>query len=331
MVHAERSQGYVWDVDTLTWIPATPGSGGGGGGDASAANQVTEISRLTSINTKTPALGQTNMAGSSPVTIASDQSKVPAILTDSTNTEIGTSANPLITVLNEAVALAGSEIFFLSAVTANTTGGTQGVYPGSITFVVDNAGGSGGTTISWEGTSNGAFSADFYPLTAMQIGVTPPNFATSTILSGKTYWTINTAGVDSMRCKVTNYSAGSVTVLGFCATAVNPAFTTVYTQKVTPTSGSASSSGNNTLITPTSGKKLRIFYLAYNPSAANEVAFRFGAAGGLFLRNSLTVGGSVIAKDFGDLRYIEGAVDETLVLNLSSGSTTIWNAIYTEI
>lgn len=101
--------------------------------------------------------------------------------------------------------------------------------------------------------------------------------------------------------------------------------------KLTPVSGSANGSGNNTLITPSSGKKLRIYYLAYNPSAAVECAFRFGAAGGLFLRNNLTQGGSVVAKDYGDGKYVEGAVDESLILNLSAAVATIWNVNYIEV
>lgn len=101
--------------------------------------------------------------------------------------------------------------------------------------------------------------------------------------------------------------------------------------KLTPVSGSVSSSGNNTVLTPTSGKKLRIYYLSYNPANPVDIAFRFGAAGPLFLRNNIVQGGSIIAKDFGDARYVEGAVDETLVLNLSSAVTAIWNAFYVEI
>lgn len=101
--------------------------------------------------------------------------------------------------------------------------------------------------------------------------------------------------------------------------------------QLTPVSGSVSSSGNNTLITPTSGKKLRVYYLAYNPSAAVECAFRFGAAGALFLRNNLTQGGSVVAKDYGDGKYIQGATNEALVLNLSGAVATIWNVNYIEV
>lgn len=100
---------------------------------------------------------------------------------------------------------------------------------------------------------------------------------------------------------------------------------------LTVASGSVNGIGNNTLITPASGKKLRVSYASYNPALAVEAAFRFGAAGTLFLRNSLTAGGGVIAKDFGDMRYVEGAVDEALILNLSLGVATIWNALYTEV
>lgn len=101
--------------------------------------------------------------------------------------------------------------------------------------------------------------------------------------------------------------------------------------KLTAASGSVLGIGNNTLITPAAGKKLRISYLSYNPILAVECAFRFGAAGALFLRNNLTTAGAVIAKDMGDLRYLEGAVDEPLILNLSLAVATIWNAFYVEV
>lgn len=99
---------------------------------------------------------------------------------------------------------------------------------------------------------------------------------------------------------------------------------------LTPASGSVSGTGNNTLITPASGKKLRIHYLSYNPTLAVEAAFRFGASGTLVLRNSVAAG-AVVAKDFGDMRYWESAVDEPLVLNMVVGVSCIWNALYTEV
>lgn len=100
--------------------------------------------------------------------------------------------------------------------------------------------------------------------------------------------------------------------------------------KLTIVSGSAASSGNTTAVTPAAGKKLRVSYLAYNPALAVECAWRFGAAGPLFLRNSMPAGG-IVAKDFGDMRYLEGEVDEPLVLNLSLAVTVIWNCTYVEV
>ena len=99
---------------------------------------------------------------------------------------------------------------------------------------------------------------------------------------------------------------------------------------LTSVSGQVSGSGNNTLITPTSGKALRIFYASYNPLVAVEAAFRFGASGGLWLRNNITAN-SVIAKDFGDLKYVQGAVNEVLILNLSLAVAVNWNVFYQEV
>ena len=60
-----------------------------------------------------------------------------------------------------------------------------------------------------------------------------------------------------------------------------------------------------------------------------EAAFRFGATGTLWLRNNITAN-SVVAKDFGDFRFIQGAVDEVLILNLSLALATNWNVFYVE-
>jgi len=99
---------------------------------------------------------------------------------------------------------------------------------------------------------------------------------------------------------------------------------------LTVASGSANGAGNNVILTPGSGKRLRLHYVSYNPDDAVEAAFCFDS-GASFLRNHLGVGGSVIAKDFGDLRYCEGPIDESLNLHLSAAVTTIWNVMYVEV
>jgi hypothetical protein len=95
-------------------------------------------------------------------------------------------------------------------------------------------------------------------------------------------------------------------------------------------SGLVSSAGDNTIVTPTNGKRLRLHYLSYNPDGAVEVGFQMGGSGVLILRNKLTVGGSIIAKDFGDYRYLQGAINDPLTLTLSAAVSTIWNVFYVE-
>lgn len=95
-------------------------------------------------------------------------------------------------------------------------------------------------------------------------------------------------------------------------------------------SGTVSSAGNNLLLTPDSGKLLRLFYCSYNPVGAVTAAFRFGAGGNLFLLNTLP-GAAIVSKEFGDIRCVQGAVDEPLYLNLSLGISTNWNIFFTEV
>ena len=94
--------------------------------------------------------------------------------------------------------------------------------------------------------------------------------------------------------------------------------------------GTVSGSGNTTLITPASGKRVRVYYASYNNALAVEAGFRFGAAGTIWLKNNV-VANSVIAKDFGDLRFVQGAVDEVLILNLSLAVSTNWTVFYVEV
>ena len=100
--------------------------------------------------------------------------------------------------------------------------------------------------------------------------------------------------------------------------------------QLVPKSGQVSTQGDNVIITPAVGRVLRIYYTSYNPPfAAVEVAFRFGS-GILWLRNAVGPG-SVIAKDFGDLRFLESAVNEPLVITLGGNVLVNWNVFYVEI
>jgi len=76
---AKRAALYLYDSNTDDLLPVSSDNpiptsgGGGGGGDASAANQVTGNASLSSIDTKTPALGQALAAASTPVVLTAAQ------------------------------------------------------------------------------------------------------------------------------------------------------------------------------------------------------------------------------------------------------------------
>ena len=98
---------------------------------------------------------------------------------------------------------------------------------------------------------------------------------------------------------------------------------------LTADSGTVTTSGNTTLITPASGLRVRVFYLSYNNTAATvEAYFAFG--GTSFLKNKV-LANSVIAKDFGDFRCIQGSVDQALVINLDVATTVNWNVLSVQV
>lgn len=93
-------------------------------------------------------------------------------------------------------------------------------------------------------------------------------------------------------------------------------------------SSSTAASGNTAVVTPASGKAVRVHYVSYNPSSdQNEIAFRFGAAGAKFLLNTVPAG-SIIAKDFGDAKYVTGAIDEVFYFYQGFGASSNYNVFY---
>jgi hypothetical protein len=86
------------------------------------------------------------------------------------------------------------------------------------------------------------------------------------------------------------------------------------------------------LIFPTSGKKLRIYYVSYSPTTAPVLLYlSFSAIGAPLLRNNIVVAGSIIAKDFGSHRYVEGAVNEGFYITTSADVDIHYNVFYTEV
>lgn len=97
----------------------------------------------------------------------------------------------------------------------------------------------------------------------------------------------------------------------------------------------ATLSGNTTIVTPASGRRIRLHYLEYSADGANSadvtVYLRFGASGGAKYRTSLKAG-SVFARNVGaGRRYIQGGIDEALIVNLSAGQTVNISVEYEEV
>jgi hypothetical protein len=100
-------------------------------GASTSANQTTGNTSLSSIDTKTPALGQTTMAGSRPVVIASNQSAVPvsgtitATQATGTNLHVVVDATPTTTVTGTVTANVGTGNAVIS--TANSSTAALGI------------------------------------------------------------------------------------------------------------------------------------------------------------------------------------------------------------
>lgn len=98
----------------------------------------------------------------------------------------------------------------------------------------------------------------------------------------------------------------------------------------TTKSGTASSVGDNDILTPASGKKIVLHWLglftSQDNSAENEVIAKFGAGG----QSKYTVPmGNPGA--FSHWEPIEGAIDEKFILNLENTQPVKWNVTYEEV
>lgn len=97
------------------------------------------------------------------------------------------------------------------------------------------------------------------------------------------------------------------------------------------------SSGDSTILTPSAGKALRLFYYMVNGDSANTVGvtatLKFN--GGSGITNVSIPPGATLARNIGAGKYyFQGAADQTLVLNLvmSIGSQTVnWALEYLEV
>lgn len=97
----------------------------------------------------------------------------------------------------------------------------------------------------------------------------------------------------------------------------------------------ASSSGNNTIHTPASGKKIRLHFFGY--SAGSSVTgvlagLRFASGGTVFDQQYLVAPGQPYARNIqAGKRYIDGGTDEALIVNLNAAQTVYVNIEVEEV
>jgi hypothetical protein len=108
------------------------------------------------------------------------------------------------------------------------------------------------------------------------------------------------------------------------------------TRTVTPKAVTCSSSGNNLLLAPASGKAIRIwwYYLGADPANSANVtaALRFATGGTDFFKTSLSQYGAAVSHSFkAGQSYYQGAADESLYANLGAAQTVYVNFDYEEV
>lgn len=135
---------------------------------------------LAALNTKTPAVGQSNMAGSRPVVIASDQSTVPV-------NNAGVSATGSLAALNAAVALSLN---------------------GATGFAVDIRG-TFSATITFQASIDGT---NWFNVAVLPAG-SAANIATVTTATAVGAWFGNANGCVQVRAIATAYTSGSATIV----------------------------------------------------------------------------------------------------------------------
>lgn len=171
-------------------------------GAATSALQTTGNSSLSSIDTKTPALGQTIMSASQPVTIASNQSAVPVAFSDTSP------ANQSITALDVGTASlvgANGQVFYTGSPTTNSaaTFALSSIENVSIQLNLIGAGGTVVVEVSADGGSFW-FRPNVYQISTQSYtnGFTAPFMAT-----------VNVAGMTHVRARATVSWTGAGTII----------------------------------------------------------------------------------------------------------------------
>jgi hypothetical protein len=186
-------QSGTWNLNNISGTISLPT------GAATSALQTTGNSSLSSIDTKTPALGKNTMSGSQPVTIASDQTDLPVYQTNASS------------ILSFSASSATPSLLALSG-RKGAIGVVTGTWAGSLTWGVSYD----GTTCSNQSTYTPALN-QFFSTTAANttvnfsplVGVEAVCVTPTTISSGTAVVQLIATAAETMLPGPFNFKAGS--------------------------------------------------------------------------------------------------------------------------
>lgn len=285
---------FVWDTGTLAWVKETQASGGGGGGGAVTVADGADVAEGATTDSAVVTDAAGTVSGKLRGLVKWAFERMPASLGQKT------SANSLpVVVSSDQSAIPVSGTFYQATqpvsgtVTANISGSIS-----NTTFIATQATGTNLHTVVDSGS-----------VAATQSGTW--NVGTVTAVTGITNalpaGTNNIGDIDVLTLPIDTYSAKAVV---------------------------ASSSGNNTIHTPTASNRIRLGYIVLSADGANSAdvtaTVKF-AAGGASLYTISLKAGAMWARNVGaGRRYLDGGVNNALIVNLSTAQTVNVSIEYDE-
>lgn len=133
------------------------------------------------------------------------------------------------------------------------------------------------------------------------------------------------AEASALRVTLANDSSGVVSVDDNGSSITVDGTVSVAAESLSPTATTASSSGDNTIFTPGGGQSSRVYYISLSADGSNSAdvtaIVKFGAGGSAKYKVSLKAG-AIFARNIGaGKRYMQGAANEAVIVNLSAAQT----------
>lgn len=154
--------------------------------------------------------------------------------------------------------------------------------------------------------------------------------------SGTTIATDDVSNVHYQRVKLVDGTLDSTAAIAGDATyGLDVDVTRFPNESVSVKSTDCSSSGNNTVHTPGGGLAVRLYYISlsadYDNTASVTAYLRFAAAGTALYKVELPPGATWARNIGAGRRYITGAADEAVIVNLSAAQTVYASIEYVEV